>query len=210
MEEKNYALQDKIRAIKKYRWLIFNCFFFAGVIVAVISFMVTPTYESETTLRVHQPRGVESSLLTSAPPTTETSKQLMATYAEILKSRSVVETMIEKANFSAEDKPAYADMLKRITIQPVRETELLSVKVQANNPEEAKKLSGLLATTFGERLTYLVRAEQKEVRMFIGARLEESKQELEKSEKALAEYKRNQKAVALSDKSRALDRKSVV
>jgi len=200
MEEKNYELQDKIKTIKKYKWLIFNCFFFAGVIAAVVSFMLTPTYESETTLRVHQSLSVLSNTL----PINDTSNKLMATYAEILKSRGVVETTIEKANFPVDKKPIYEDMLKRITVQMLKDTELLSVKVQASNPEEAKKLSGLLAASFDDRLTALVRAEQKGVRNFIGARLEESKQELAKAEQALADYKRDQKAVALTEKTRAL------
>jgi len=205
MEDKNYDLQDKIRILKRYRWLIFNCFFFAGVIAAVLSFMVTPTYESETILRVHQPRGVESSLLSNVPVTTaETSKQLMITYAEILKSRGVVEKMIDKANFPVGEKPSYEAMVKRIAVQPVKDTELLSVKVQASSVDEAKKLSELLVANFNERLTSIVRGEQKEVRMFIGARLEETKLELERAEKALADYKRENKAVGLTDKTRSL------
>ncbi len=208
MDKMNYDLQDKVRILKKYKWFIFNWFFFAGIIAAVVSFMMTPTYESETLLRVHQARGVEASLLSNAPVLSstagETSRQLMATYAEVLKSRGVVESVIEKANFPADDKPSYEVMIKRITIQPVKDTELLSVKVQANSQEEAKKLSGLLAATFNDRLTSLVRSEQKAVRTFIAARLDESKQELDRAERALADYKRENKAVGLTDKTRSL------
>lgn len=201
MDGKSYEFQDKIRILKKYRWLIFNCFFFAGVIAAVTSFMVTPTYESETTLRIHQPQG---SLGATIPTTSEMNKQMMATYSEIFKSRGVVDAAIEKANFPGENKPTYENMAKRILIQPIRDTELISVKVQASTPEEAKKLSNFLTVAFTERLTSMVRSEQKEVRAFIGARLEESKQELERAEKALADYKREQKAVALTERTRSL------
>ena len=204
MVDNNYELQDKIRAIKKYRWLIFNCFFFAGVIAAVVSFMMTPTYQADTVLRVHQPKGVETALLGNRPNSTDTSKQLMSTYADIIKSRGVVEAVIEKANYPASNKPAYEDMARRITTQIGKENELLTVRVQANDPEESQKIANLLTTTFIERLTSLVRAEQKDVRVFIGDRLIAAKQDLERSEKAVADFKRDEKAVSLQDKTRSL------
>ena len=204
MDEHNYDLQDKLRALKKYRWLIFNFFFFAGVIAAVVSFIVTPTYQAETVLRIHQPHGVETALVDTRQGSTDTSKQLMTTYSDIIKSRGVVEKMLDKAGYTGDDKPVYEDMLRRIAIQIGKENELLTVRVQADNPEEAQKLANLLTTTFMERLTSLVRAEQKDVRIFIGDRLATAKQDLEKAEQALADYKKNEKAVSLSDKTRSM------
>ncbi|MBP1763002.1 MAG: etk [Firmicutes bacterium] len=204
MGEKSYEVQDKLRVLKKYKWLIFNCFFFAGVIAAVLSYIMTPTYQAEATLRIHQSGGAETVLLNNRQTGTDTSKQLMATYADIIKSRGVVEGVIEKAGFADNEKPTYDVMLKRINTQAVKETELLSVKVQADDPEEAQKLTNLVMTTFIERLTSLVRSEQKDVKTFIGDRLGTAKQDLEKAEQAVASYKQQEKMTSLSDKSASL------
>lgn len=204
MEGKNYEVQDKIRIIKKYKWFIFNWFFFAGVIAAVASFMATPTYQAESVLRIHQSRGVETALSDNRQNARDTSKQLMATYADMIKSRGVVEAVIEKANFPENNKPTYEAMKSRIILQTVKDTELLSVKVQASSPEEAQKLANLLTVTFIERLTSLVRSEQKDVRIFIGDRLVTAKQDLEKAEQAVANFKRDEKVVSLPDATRSL------
>ena len=69
------------------------CIVAAGVYLAV----ATPVYESQALLRVKQPKGIGSSLLEAMPMgNAMANTQLMNTYAEILKSRSVIVPVIEK------------------------------------------------------------------------------------------------------------------
>ncbi len=208
MEETTIDLKDIIKTIKKRRGMIIKIFLGMVTLVIIISFLIPPTYEAETNLRIKQPKGLANSLLADLPTgNSGATKQLMSTYAEILTSRTVVQVVIDKTQtegVSEEEIPTYDDMLKRITTQPVKDTEILKVKVTAKSPEEAQLLANTLVDTFNERMTYLVRSEQKTIREFIGERLKESKKELEQAEAVLEQYKREQKIVAPDVETKAI------
>lgn len=208
MEETTIDLKDIIKTIKKRRGMIIKIFLCTVALAVIISLLIPPTYEAETNLRIKQPKGLANSLLGDLPMgNSGATKQLMSTYAEILKSRTVVQAVIDKVyTDETEDKkiPAYEQMLQRITTQPVKDTEILKVKVTAKSPEEAQLLANTLVDTFNERMIYLVRSEQKTIREFIGERLNESKKELEQAEGVLEQYKREQKIVAPDEETKAM------
>lgn len=205
MNETTIDLRRIIKILKKRRNVIINIFLFCLIMATVATFLIQPTYEAETTLRVKQPKGLANSLLADLPVgNIANTKQLMSTYAEILKSRTVVEAVIDKMPANDEQTPKYEDMVKRIATVPVKDTELLKIQVQAPTPTEAQFLANTLVEKFNERMTFLIRSEQKSVREFIGQRMEESKQELEQAENTLQQYKRDQKIVAPADETKAV------
>ncbi|CQR70546.1 Tyrosine-protein kinase etk [Sporomusa ovata DSM 2662] len=205
MEETTLDLRDVIKTLKKRRKLIINTFLFFVITAIVVSFLIPPTYEAETALRIKQPKGLADSLLGDLPTGNPMgTKQLMSTYAEILKSRTVIQEVIDKTQTDKEELPTYEDFLKRITTQPVKDTEILDVKVQAKSQEEAQTVANTLVQVFLDRLTSLVRSEQSRVREFIGSRMKESKQELEQAENLLQKYKYEQKIVSPSEESKAM------
>lgn len=206
-EEATIDLKDVIRVVKKRRRLIIGVFLAATIGAAVISLFLPKTYETETTLRIQQPKGLGDSLLGSMPMVnTLGTQQTMSTYAEILKSRTVVEKMIGRAYKGYDPKkiPDYEDMLGQISTLPVKNTEILNVSVQDNDPAQAQRVANVLVQTFIERMTYLSRSEQASIREFIGTRLRDSKKELNRAEIKLEEYKRNQKIVAPEEESNAI------
>lgn len=204
MEETTIDLRDVIKTIKKRRKLILEIFAAMVIAAVVISFIIPPTYEAETTLRVKQPKGLGDSLLSGMPGGSFNAKQLMSTYAEILKSRTVVQKVIDETQSDKDEPPTYESFLKKITTQPVKDTEILKVKVQAGTPEEAQETANLLVNTFIGRMTELVRLEHKNTREFIGQRLVEAKKELEQSETALEQYKLKNKVVDPEQETKAL------
>lgn len=205
MEEKTIDLKDILKTIKKHHKLISIIFFGAIILAIAISFIIPPTYEGETNLRIKQPKGLANSLLADLPMgNAGATKQLMSTYAEILKSRTVVQAVIDSTQSEKEEVLTYEDMLKRITTQPVKDTEILKVKVTAPSAKEAQLVTNMLVNTFNERMTYLVRSEQAAIREFIGVRLQESKQDLEQAEVRLEKYKREKKIVAPDAETRAM------
>jgi len=198
-------LRDIIKIIRK-RWKRILCTFVGAVVLAIIyNLLVPPTYEAIARLRVKQPKGLADSLLADLPTTgANETKQLMLTYAEILKSRTVVQDVIDKTQGDKEEIPTYEDMLKVINTMPVKDTEILNVTVDARSAEEAQLVTNTLVDTFNERMTSLVRSEQGTVREFIGERLKESKKELEQSEDALQQYETSQKIVSPADETKAI------
>ena len=157
MQEKSIDLRFLGQVIKN-RWrLIGNVFMGTIIIVMVINFLIPPTFEAETTLRVKQAKGLlSSSLLTdfSGPPSN--ARPLMSTYSEIIKSHIVVQSVIDKTQSDMAQVPSYASMVNRITTQPIKDTEILKIKVTAKSPDEAQLIANTLVESFTDRLTLLM------------------------------------------------------
>ena len=211
MNESTLDIKQIIKTLKKRQGLIGKIFFAFVIVAAVVSMLIPPTYEGELLLRVKQPKGLANSLLGDiAGGSPMATKQLMSTYAEILKSRMVVEKTIadNKIGLDKDDKEKtlakYQDFANRITTQPVRDTEILRVKVTAPSQTEAMVWTNSLVDNFLARITALVREEQSTVREFVGERLKEARRELDRAESALAEYKMTQKIAAPAEETAAI------
>ena len=175
------------------------CIVAAGVYLAV----ATPVYESQALLRVKQPKGIGSSLLEAMPMgNAMANTQLMNTYAEILKSRSVIVPVIEKTEEpNKEGKfPDYTGYVKgKVATAPFKDTEIMQLTVRANTAEKAQKANSLIVEGFLNRLTELSRDQQKATRGFIEERTATAKKELKDAEDKLTEYKKANDIIAPDD-----------
>lgn len=173
------------------------------VVIAVLYLLIaSPVYESESLLRIKQPQGIGSSLLEAVPgANAAATTQLMSTYAEILKSRSVIEPVIVATEKPKDGKyVSYDGYVKgRVTTMPFKNTEILKVTVNANTPEAAQKANELIVEGFLGRLTGLTRGEQKATKEFIADRVKEAKSELFNAEQVLQEYKEKNKILDPSE-----------
>ncbi len=129
--------------------------------LAVIYLLIaSPVYESTALLRIKQQQGLGGSLLDVASGGNASMNQRqMSTYAEILKSRSVVIPVIEATEQEKDGKyPAYEGYVKdRITTSPFKDTDILSVKMKANDPGEARRAKQALWAGFLQRMSDLSR-----------------------------------------------------
>ena len=175
------------------------CIVAAGVYLAV----ATPVYESQALLRVKQPKGIGSSLLEAMPMgNAMANTQLMNTYAEILKSRSVIVPVIEKTE--EPDKEGrfiqYEDYLKKnITTAPFKDTEIMQFTARAETAEKSQQVNKMIVEGFLNRLTELSRDQQKATRGFIEERAVAAKKELQAAEDKLTEYKKANDIIAPDD-----------
>ncbi|MEN6566324.1 MAG: GumC family protein [Veillonellales bacterium] len=204
MEESKLDLQNMIKIVKRRRKLIVGIFAGITLCAAAVSFSMPSVYESETTFRVKQPNGLASSLVVDMPIKNPGAAVPLLTYAEILRSRTVVQDVIEKTQAVNGKTLDYNSMLNRITTQPVKDTEILRVKVTASSPEEAQFIAQTLTESFNSKLTEWSRSEQAAVRKFIGERLTQSQIELEKAEIALQDYKSANKLTDPGTETKAL------
>ncbi|MGL5207032.1 MAG: GumC family protein [Acidaminococcaceae bacterium] len=207
MEENSIDLRELLAILLKNLRKI--CYITAAFLVAAILYLViTPNvYESESLLRVKQTKGIGSSLLEGITGgNTAASAQLMSTYAEILKSRSVIEPVIQETEKPNDEGkyPSYASFVGRVTTTPFKNTEILKVTVKANTPEDAQKANQHLIDGFLARLTELTRAEQRTTKEFILERVAESKKELNEAENALQSYKAKNKIIDPSENAKII------
>jgi len=185
-----------------------TCLFVALAILYLL--VATPVYESEALLRIKQQQGIGSSLLDAATGgSVQMNQRQMSTYAEILKSRGVVVPVIEATEQEKDGKfPAYENYVQgRITTSPFKDTDIMSVKMRANEPGKAQKANQALLAAFLQRMTDLSRVEQTATKNFLENRTDAAKKDLDKAETALQDYKIENKILTPSDSSKLfLDR----
>ena len=178
-----------------------------GFIVLAILYLLiaSPVYESEALLRIKQDKGLGGSLLDMATGgNVQMSQQQMSTFAEILKSRGVVVPVIEATEMQKDGKfPAYEGYVKaHITTAPFRNTEIMQVKMRGKTPEAAQKANKLLVDNFLKRITGLSRTEQTVTKGFLEGRVKAAKEDLDKAETALQNYKSENKIISPSDNAK--------
>lgn len=208
MEENKIYLRELFTIIKQnFRKIMLIALAFVGFAVFYL-LIASPVYESEALMRIKQPQGIATSLLDVVPGRGEGSTgQLMSTYAEILKSRSVIEPVIA-ATEENPTKISYENYVKdRVMTMPIKNTEIMKVTFYADTPETAKKANELGVAGFLNRLNELSRTEQKMTKEFIADRVNEAQKELANAETALQVFKEKNKIIEPAESTRAIGTK---
>lgn len=183
MEENDIDLSELIAIlVRNLRKIFLITMLFLGGAALYLS-SVPPVYESVSLLRIKQPQVMDKSLSNKVPGVAEVnveglSGQQLNTYAEILKSSSVVES----ATGSIEKTTGIG-----VTAVPVNNTEILKVTVSAETPQLAQKANELIIAGFLDRLTELKRNERKTTRESLAKSLKEAERELHNAKTGVTE-----------------------
>lgn len=177
----------------------------AGCIVAAGLYLVIapPVYESTALLRVHPPVGINQSLLDALPG--NATKQMISTFEEVVKSRSVVLPVIKgteepdrNGNYvSPED---YAK--NNIVLKRAKDTEIMAISVKGKTPEQAQKANRMLLSGFMHKLNTMARNEKNMARNFVEGRLTKSLDDLKNAENELTAFKKEHKLLASNQQVR--------
>ncbi len=172
------------------------------LVLAILYLLIaTPVYESQALLRIKKSGGLGGSIFEAAVGG-GSSMQSMSTYAEIIKSRSVLLPVIEEIE-EKDDEGKYPDYegyrKGHIVTEPLRDTEILVVKFTAEEAEKAHRGNELLLDSFQEHMANLSHTAQAATRGFLEDRTKEAKVELNKAEDAVTAYKANNKIIDPSE-----------
>ena len=103
-----------------------------------------PMYRSNTTIVLvseHQNEGYNTSEL-------QLNKNLVSTYSEIIKSRKVLEPVINNLNLDY----SYGTLKSHVSVTSVTNTEIIKVGVADKDPEVATKIADEIANVFTEEI----------------------------------------------------------
>ena len=103
-----------------------------------------PMYRSNTTIVLvseHQNEGYNTSEL-------QLNKNLVSTYSEIIKSRKVLEPVINNLNLDY----SYGTLKSHVSVTSVTNTEIIKVVVADKDPEVATKIADEIANVFTEEI----------------------------------------------------------
>ena len=193
MDEIILEVKNFLRSIRKHRNSILLFTLLCAGMALLATMLMSPVYESSALLRV-RPQKLGVTFLDQAS-SQASGRQSIATYTEIMKSRGVIEPIIESGKLNG-NSPSYGSYAASITTAPVRDTEMMRVMVTANDPKEAQLKNTLLLESFFKRLDEASSAEQKIVRVFIGERVNDARKALEEAEDVVGRYRQQENIVS--------------
>ena len=156
--EETIDLREYFSIIKKRFWIIALITVVAMVVSGVISFfMLSPVYESKSTLIVNTEKNEETQMITGDQFTV--TQKLAVTYGEIIKSRTVLEDVISNLKLDSE----YEDLVEKITVSPVQDTQIISISVQDTNPKKARDIANEIPKVFEKEVKRITKANDIQV-----------------------------------------------
>ena len=116
--------------LKNWLWILLSTLGYAILGLLITMFLITPKYRAEATMIVNtrqdQTATVTNDQITSA-------QKLVDTYSIIIRSRRVIDPIMEKLNIEAD----YESFVKNIIVESVNDTQVMSIQVENKDPEIA-------------------------------------------------------------------------
>ena len=116
--------------LKNWLWILLSTLGCAILGLLITMFLITPKYRAEATMIVNtrqdQTATVTNDQITSA-------QKLVDTYSIIIRSRRVIDPIMEKLNIEDE----YEDFVETILVESVNDTQVMSIRVENKDPEIA-------------------------------------------------------------------------
>lgn len=157
MEQTELDLRELIAILRRRLWLILLMPTVAAVTAGLISlFLLQPVYSASTTLWVI--KDGTNAQLTLAD--VQLSRNLTKTYAEVARSRAVMQDVIYRLGL---EKVTVQDLQEKLSVTPVRDTEILSFTIQDSDPVMAAKLADAVAAAFMGQIRTFMKVENVSV-----------------------------------------------
>jgi uncharacterized protein involved in exopolysaccharide biosynthesis len=216
-EEEKIDLASYLLVLVKYRKFIILNFIAICVVVAALSLLFSNWYTAKTTILPPEKQGLSlglsSSLLSglSSLAGGGMSLPLMATpsdvYASIAESRTVAEEVIKTEELLSYYKlksmeKTIKEVWSHLSVS-VGDEGMVAVAYEDKNPQKAASVANAFALKLDEvnRRTFTSKA--KNSRIFIGQRLEDTKEDLAKAEEGLRSFQQKNKAIAIDEQTKA-------
>lgn len=182
------------------------------LVALVISFLLPKQYESTTLVQTRTATKMDISGAASAiaalglgglgggsvaSPTMN--------YIELMKSRTVLDPIIDSIDFDTEKKPTAKEFAKSmLDIKNTKGTNLIEVTARGKSPEEAQRISQTVVDNFLLMQTDMNQQTQSLLMKFLDERIHSTKDEMEKSEDTLAQFSREHKVYSPTDQAKAV------
>lgn len=148
-------LTELLSYFKSKLWLVIGIVFLILLLGNLYSvFLKTPIYKSSSTIVIasnNSSNNIQTDITVN--------QKLVGTYKEIVKSRSVVEQVIEDLDLDY----SYGELYNNIFVESVADTEILKISVTNKDPEMAKEITNSLANAFKEQVIYIYNLENVKI-----------------------------------------------
>lgn len=135
-----------------WAWLLILSTALAGGAAYLVSGQMTKIYQASTTILINEAPATRSTDYSSIL----TSERLTQTYSQMLTKQPVFDGVYQRILLDPEIAPLANmdeahDIARMITVQPVRDTQLIDIKVEHSNPKAAAFIANSVAEVFAEQ-----------------------------------------------------------
>jgi non-specific protein-tyrosine kinase len=179
----NYAeefidLRQYARILWRWAWLMILCAVLAGAAAFFVSRATTPIYQATTTLLINQAPDARSTDYTDLL----TSERLASTYSEMLTQRPVLSAVIARLELET----SLDDLGDALEVQPVSNTQLITLTVEDENPYTAAEIADAIVAEFQAQNNALQLSRYAESKASLEAQLSRLDTQIGESEAAIA------------------------
>ena len=183
------------------------------IIATIVAFILPKSYQSTTLVRVKS--GGSSSAMAGYAAMAAGfgidigggSSGSPESYIELMKSREVLNPIIEKVDLTDEEreKMRTEDFFKKyLEITNTKKTDLINIAAYGKTPEEAQMISQGVADNFLALMTKLNKEDNSSVLKFLDERIKIAKEEMETAENKLQAYQQEHKIYAPDEQAKAI------
>jgi len=118
-------------------------------------FIKIPVYEGKTTLLMINKNLDSSGSGSVTQSDISLNQKLVATYTQIVKSRKVLNQVINNLNL----KCTYSQLYSRVSVSNISDTEIIKIIVSDSNPEKAAVIANTVASVFSNEISNIYHLE---------------------------------------------------
>lgn len=181
------------------------------LIATIVAFVLPKSYQSTTLVRVKSGGSSMSGYAAMAAgfgiDIGGGSSGSPESYIELMKSREVLNPIIEKVDLTDEEreKMRTEDFFKKyLEITNTKKTDLINIAAYGKTPEEAQMISQGVADNFLALMTKLNKEDNSSVLKFLDERMKIAKEEMETAENKLQAYQQEHKIYAPDEQAKAI------
>ncbi|WP_314795846.1 GumC family protein [uncultured Selenomonas sp.] len=190
--------------------LVISCIVGMCTLVAlVISFLLPKQYESTTLVQTRTATKMDISGAAAAMAALGVGGGSVSSptmnYIELMKSRTVIDPIIDSVYVGAEKKPDAKSFAKsHLDIKNTKGTNLIEVTARAQSPELAQHISQAVVDNFLLMQTDMNQQTQSLLMKFLDERINGTKQESEEAEERLSQFSREHKVYSPDEQAKAV------
>ena len=156
--EETIDLRELLATIKKRFWIVILTTVIAVGISAVMTNRTkVQFYQAKTTMIVNVEKNENQAMLTSDQ--ISAGQKLAVLYGEIIKSRAVLQPVIERLNLEMTPQ----QLAGMISVSQVNETHIMNLSVTDTDPDRAKSIANTIPEVFTEEVKRTIKANGVEV-----------------------------------------------
>lgn len=181
------------------------------IIATIVAFILPKSYQSTTLVRVKSGSSSMSGYAAMAAgfgiDIGGSSSASPESYIELMKSREVLNPIIEKIDLTDEEREKMKadDFFKKyLEITNTKKTDLINIAAYGKTPEEAQMISQGVADNFLALMTKLNKEDNSTTLKFLDERIKIAKEEMETAENKLAAYQQEHKIYAPDEQAKAI------